>query len=66
MVFTRFGLMQVFCRRHMTTAAEPLQSATQLSSNLFYASIKHSNYPHIAQFETFCSQEDAVRKLWYG
>lgn len=57
--------MQAFCQRHMTGAAEPFQSGTQPSSNLFYALIKYSNYSHIAQFERVCSQE-TVRKLLYG
>lgn len=56
MLFTRFGLMQAFCQRHTSAAAEPLQSVVQLYSNLFYALIKRSNYSHIVQFERASSQ----------
>lgn len=68
MVFTRFGLMQAFCQRHMTSAAESLQSGTQLSSNLFYALIKHKKLlTHWAVWESFLprqSSEEAA--VWYG
>lgn len=60
MVFTRFGWTQAFCQRLVISAAQLLQSGTQLSSNLFYALRKHHNY-------SVCRQvgKEALRKLQY-
>lgn len=63
MVFTRFGLTEAVCQILLFSAAQLLQSSTQLSSDLFYALIKDSNYPlHIVQGERVCSQDGAARK----
>lgn len=55
-MFTRSERMQAFCQRRRTAAA-----GAQLSSNPFYALAKHSNYWHLVQFESVCSQMERWR-----